>query len=241
MQAACPGYAGELQAGNIMMQQNPAQVVKHSSHNGMPGCFIAENPEFFADQVFRHRGGKAEISLLLAGPGLMATLTFAPYVIRIFYRGDFGPAVEILRWICLGMMFRVAGWPMGFILVAKGAQKPFFWCELLSNSAIVLCSWIGVAWFGLDGTGIGFCAALAFYFVLISLLVRPISAFRWSASNRRIGLLYGLRVLALFAGWYLLDRAVLLVLGSAITVFAGLYTTRRICSLVALQRVWSSC
>ena len=86
---------------------------------------------------------QAEIGLLLAGPGVLATLTFAPLVIALFYSAKFGPAVEILRWICLGMTLRVASWPMGFILLAKGARKTFFWSELLIN--------LDFPWTGLGG------------------------------------------------------------------------------------------
>ena len=75
------------------------------------------------------------MGLLLAAPGVIATLTFAPLVIWLFYSSAFAPAVEILRWICLGMMLRVASWPMAFVLVAKGERKLYFWTELLSNCA----------------------------------------------------------------------------------------------------------
>ena len=40
------------------------------------------------------------VGLLLAGPGVLATLTFAPLVISLFYTAKFGAAVGILRWIC---------------------------------------------------------------------------------------------------------------------------------------------
>ncbi len=41
---------------------------------------------------------QAEISLLLAGPGIMGTLTFAGLVIHVFYSAKFDPALEILPW-----------------------------------------------------------------------------------------------------------------------------------------------
>ena len=42
---------------------------------------------------------QAQISLLIAGPGVIATLTFAPLVIAVFYSAAFWPAVSLLRWI----------------------------------------------------------------------------------------------------------------------------------------------
>jgi antigen flippase len=68
---------------------------------------------------------QAHISLLLAGPEVMATMTFAPLVIALFYTTKFAAAVEPLRWMCFGIALRVIAWPMGFIIVAKGVQ-PFF-------------------------------------------------------------------------------------------------------------------
>src|SRR5260370_11437708 len=73
---------------------------------------------------------QARVGLLLAGPGIIATLTLAPIVLALFYSSKFGGAVEILRWICLGVALRVITWPMGYIIVAKGEQGIFFWSEL---------------------------------------------------------------------------------------------------------------
>ncbi len=50
---------------------------------------------------------QVQISILLAGPGLLATLTFAPLAMHILYTPEFNGAVDLLRWICLGMMLRI--------------------------------------------------------------------------------------------------------------------------------------
>ncbi len=68
---------------------------------------------------------QTQVSLLLAGPGVIATLTFAPLVIMLFYSPKFYEAVEVLRWICLGIALRVITWPIGFIIVAKNRQTIF--------------------------------------------------------------------------------------------------------------------
>src|SRR5436853_5083755 len=38
-------------------------------------------------------------------------------------------AVEVLRWLCLGMALRVISWPMGYIIIAKGARDLFLGAE----------------------------------------------------------------------------------------------------------------
>lgn len=180
---------------------------------------------------------QAEVSLLLAGPGILGTLTFAGLVIQIFYSSKFDPAVEVLRWTCLGMLLRVASWPMGFILLAKGARGHFFWSELAANLAQIAFVWLGVRWFGLNGTGIAFFASYLFYTLLIYAIVRGVSGFRWSGANVRISLLCGLLVSLVFTSGYALPPRWSLVAGLGITLLAGGFALRRLCRLAPLDRL----
>ncbi|HWQ91488.1 MAG TPA: O-antigen translocase [Clostridia bacterium] len=179
---------------------------------------------------------QAEVSLLLAGPGLLATLTFAPYVIQVFYSSKFGPAVEVLRWICLGMILRIVTWPMGFILVAKGSRAPFFWSELFTSAVQILLAWVCVRAFGLKGTGIAFFCGYLFYWGLIYCIVRSVSGFRWSPINFKLGTIYGSLVLVYFVSWYWLPSPVMLAGGTLGTLLVGYFSSRRVCSLVPLDR-----
>jgi enterobacterial common antigen flippase len=180
---------------------------------------------------------QAEVGLLMAGPGIIGTLTFASLVVTVFYSAKFEPAVEILRWICLGMILRVSCWPMGFILVAKGARQGFFWCEVAGNALQVGFVWVCVRRFGLDGTGIAFFASYAFFWFLVYGIVRRMTGFRWSAANKGIGLLYGALIAVVFVGWYLLPRPLLLASGTGMTLLAGVYSLKKLCTLVPLERL----
>jgi PST family polysaccharide transporter len=135
------------------------------------------------------------------------------------------------------MMLRVASWPMGYILLAKGARQPFFWSELASSVVQVALVWFCILGFGLNGTGIAFAAAYAFYWCLIYAIVRSVSGFRWSPANQRVGLLYGLLVLGVFLGRYWLPQPWVLVVGLVATVLTGLFSMRRVCRLVPLDRM----
>jgi PST family polysaccharide transporter len=180
---------------------------------------------------------QAEVGLLMAGPGVLGTLTFAPLVIQVFYSAKFGPAVEILRWICLGMILRVASWPMGFIPVAKGARQAFFWSELVGNAVQVALVWYCLQRFGLNGTGIAFFGSYVFFWFLVYAIVRSMSGFRWSAANKEIGLLYGVLIGVVFVAWYVLPRPLMVVGGSGITLLAGVYSLKKLCMLVPLDRL----
>src|SRR5207302_5376523 len=91
---------------------------------------------------------QARVGLLLAGPGVIATLTFAPMVVALLYSAKFGAAVPILRWICLGALLQVISWPMGFIVVAKGKQNLFIFSEVAWAIVSFALAWGCITYFG---------------------------------------------------------------------------------------------
>jgi PST family polysaccharide transporter len=92
---------------------------------------------------------QTQVGILLAAPGVIATLTLAPLVITLFYSAKFQQAVEVLRWLRLGMALRVISWPMGYIIIAKGARNLFFWSELAWTVVYVALAWVRVTAFAL--------------------------------------------------------------------------------------------
>ena len=88
---------------------------------------------------------QAAVTLLLTGPGIVATMTFAPLVLAVLYSRDFQGAAPVLRWICLGMTLRVISWPMAFVLPAKNCQAAFFLSELAWAVAHLGLAWVCVS------------------------------------------------------------------------------------------------
>ena len=180
---------------------------------------------------------QAQISLLLAGPGVIATLTFASVVIALFYSAQFGPAVEVLRWICLGTTLQVITWPIGFIIVAKGAQKIFFWAELAWTVVNIGFSWICVSSFGLNGAGIAFFASYVFHWLLIYPIVRRLSGFRWSAANSKVGLLFLSLIAVVFSGFYVLPTLIAIGIGTLAVILSGVYSLHVLLNLISTDRI----
>ena len=180
---------------------------------------------------------QSEVGWLIAGPGILATLTFASLVITLFYSAEFGPAVELLRWICLGMMLRVVTWPIGFIILAKGAAKVFFWTEVFTSVGYAGMVWAGVQAFGLKGAGIAFFGLYSLSFAVVYLIGRRLSGFCWSAPNRRLALLFAPLITVIFVGGYLLPPLAAVILGVTITVPTAIYSLRALCKLVPLDRL----
>ena len=179
---------------------------------------------------------QVEVGLLLAAPGVIATLTFAPLVIWLFYSSAFAPAVEILRWICLGMIMRVASWPMAFVLVARGERKLYFWTELLSNGLFIFLVWAGLTIFGLKGSGIAFFSMYVAYWLCVYLIIRRLSGFRWSAANCQLALIFLPVVTLVFVSRYFMSNPVAIAVGALLTLAVGIYSLKILCTLVPLER-----
>jgi antigen flippase len=180
---------------------------------------------------------QAEVGLLLAGPGVIATLTLAPLVIALFYTAKFGPAVELLRWIALGVTLRVINWPMGFIILAKGKQALFFWSELAWTIVNVGLTWICVGSFGLNGAGIAFFGSYLFHGFLIYALVRRLSGFRWSSANRQMGLLFLSLIGVVFCGFHVLPFALAACVGTLALVLSSAYSIRALLRLTSVGSI----
>ncbi|MEO7145552.1 MAG: O-antigen translocase [Bryobacteraceae bacterium] len=176
---------------------------------------------------------QARIGLLLAGPGVIATLTFAPMVLALFYSGKFDAAVGILRWICLGATLQVITWPMGFIIVAKGNQNLFFLSELAWTIVAVGLAWVCVSSFGLDGAGMAFFGSYVFHGLLIYPIVRKLSGFRWSAENKQTGLLFLSLIGMVFCGFYAVPLRWAICLGTLALVLGGVYSIRILLALIS--------
>jgi PST family polysaccharide transporter len=180
---------------------------------------------------------QARIGLLLAGPGVIATLTIAPVIIELFYSSKFGAAVDVLRWICLGTVLQVVTWPLSFIIVAKGRRAIFFGTELAWTVASLALAWMCMKFFGLNGAGIAFFGSYAFYGLLLYPVVHQLSGFRWSSTNRLIGLLFLSLITIVFCGFYLLPHLAAACIGSVAALLSGGYSIRVLIKLITWEQI----
>jgi O-antigen/teichoic acid export membrane protein len=123
---------------------------------------------------------QTEMGVLIATPGILVTLTLAPWVLSVFYSSAFVPAAEVIRWQIIGVALRVVSWPMSFIILAKGMPRTYMLTEALAWTLQVLLLAVCLKWWGLPGTGMAF--ALMYVVVLMGLFAvsRAISGFSWS-------------------------------------------------------------
>lgn len=180
---------------------------------------------------------QAQVSLLLAGPGVLATLTFTPVVLALFYSVKFGAAMEVLRWVCLGMALRVITWPMGFIILAKGESKVFLFVDFAWTVVNITLSWMCIRSFGLNGAGIAFFGSYIFHGILVYPIVRRLSGFRWSAANRKTGTLFLSMIAAVFGGFIFLPFWAATMIGTLAIFLNSVYSMRALLNLTSVDRL----
>ena len=178
---------------------------------------------------------QAHVSLLLAMPGITATLTFAPLVISMLYSSSFMAAVEVLRWICLGMALRVMTYPLGYIIVAKNRQVMFFLSDLawtVFNLALTLWA---ITYFGVNGVGMAYAASYIFHAVLVYPMARYLTGFRWSSAYFCEAWRSYVLIAAIFAAFKFLPAVPAYVFGGAATLICSYVSAGKLLKLVSPQ------
>jgi PST family polysaccharide transporter len=129
---------------------------------------------------------QTEIGLLLAFPGLLATLAFAPLAIIVFYTSDFAPAASMLKWFVLGCMGRVVSWPLGYCLLAKGSGVQYAVLDSLISILQLVLIVVLVSYLGLDGAAIAFALVCFFHAAVLFVICRYTLSYGWSPQLIRL-------------------------------------------------------
>jgi PST family polysaccharide transporter len=180
---------------------------------------------------------QTQVGLLLAGPGVIATLTLAPVAIALFYSTKFSAAVGLLRWISLGAILQVITWPMSYMVVAKGKRAIYFGTEMALGIMSISLAWICVRSFGLNGAGIALLGTNVFHGLMLLPISRHLSGFRWSAANRQTGLLFLSLAALVFAAFYVLPFIMATCLGILAALLGAIYSIRTIVRVVPWARI----
>lgn len=106
---------------------------------------------------------QSEIAILILAPVLCVFLIFIDWVVVILYSAQFIAVNGMIHYAALGMFFKAVGWSIGFLPLAKGDSKAFFWNELIFNFYLMLFNILGYKYFGLNGLGISFLIGYILY------------------------------------------------------------------------------
>lgn len=183
---------GLFQAANSLTMQCVAVVFAAMGMEFFPRLTtVAENPEKIRTIVNR----QIEVVALVAAPIASLMILFAPLAVRIVLSEDFLPAVPLIRWMCIGILFKAIAYPPGYISFAKGDRKTFFWLEGIAGNLILLS--ISVVCFlgwGLNGLGVASTATFFIYIFVYIILTRCLYGFKMSGKGISASLISSLLV-----------------------------------------------
>ncbi|MCT0212028.1 O-antigen translocase [Synechococcus sp. CS-1326] len=180
------------------------------------------------------------VSMLMAAPGIIATITFAPLAIHLFYSAKFFGSIVLLQWICMGMAIRIIVTPMRFIIIAMNRRLAFFAVEAAWATFNIAATWWGLHAFGLEGAAIAFLLTNVFQALFVYLLAHNMTGFQWSAENRRTGSYFLLACLMTFVLQKTLSQWPALAVGTIITLASLLLCVRTTLRLTGMGSISNS-
>jgi antigen flippase len=169
---------------------------------------------------------QTEIAILLALPGLLGTLAFAPLLIQLFYSAKFLPAAQLLPWFVVGVFGQVVTWPLGYILIAKGAKKLYALTETLNHGIRFLASVSLLNFIGLKGLALAVPLSYVFCAAIMLPIVNRLVGFAWNGTSVRLLLVSLFFVAAGFAANRLLEPSYGFIVGSLLTAATALISAR---------------
>lgn len=181
-------------------------------------------------QVNRLVNEQIEIGVLLALPGLLGTLTFAPLLLHLFYSPEFLAGTALLPWMAVGVFAQVISFPLGFVQRAKGRTAWIFVSQthlnLLNLGLVVLL----IPRFGLVSAAWAFALTTYVHGAVVYGIARHLSGFTWTRSTARLVLLAGTMVALGFVVQQSTAGVVQLAMGTSLSLLGGAFTLRGIAS-----------
>jgi O-antigen/teichoic acid export membrane protein len=141
---------------------------------------------------------QAEIGILIIAPGLNIFMVFINVVITILYSSKFLPISGMIQYVALGIFLKTVSWAMGYMMLAKGDSKIFFYSELLANIYILAINMICYRLYGLDGLGISFFVCYGLGILQGYIILHLKYQFRFDAAFYRIFFIQFLLIISCF-------------------------------------------
>jgi antigen flippase len=150
---------------------------------------------------------QTEMGLLMAIPGILVTISLAPWVLEVFYSKAFTSATDVIRWQILGIALRVLSWPLSIIMPAMGLPHLMVIAETVAGLVQIVLFFICIKQWGLEGTGISFFLTYAVYAVVVFLFAKKITGFYWSQKSLKVIGLTSIVVVATFLSVLFLPKS----------------------------------
>jgi PST family polysaccharide transporter len=204
----------------------------------MPRLTAAAHDHFTLNRLVNEQ---TEMGVLIAVPGVLATLALAPWVMKVFYSAAFLQGALVARWQILGVFLQVVSWPLGYVIIAKGKSLLFTVAEVASGVVSVGLILMCMKFWKLEGVGMAFALLYLFHTGFMALVVWRLTGFHWSATALKI-LAPAMLILGfIFVCSRLLPESWSIVIGliaTAGSAAVSLLTLQKLLSVNIWQSVW---
>ncbi len=179
---------------------------------------------------------QTEIALFLAAPLLLAMQCAAPWAIRLLYSSEFDGASDVLRLLVLADIFKIVGWPLGYLMLAAGRGRLFLATEALFAAIFVSVTALTLTRWSVLAAGAGVLAMYLVYLPLTYWIARRAIGFHW---QRRVSLTGAAVVgaVALVALASLRSDGLALLVGAPLSLGAGAYCLHRLRQIAGFDTI----
>ncbi len=173
-----------------------------------------------------------QAGLLLAIPGLLASVALAPWLLQIFYTREFTGASVLLQWFLLGCLGRMISFPLGFVILALGRRRWYLLTETTINLTHLALIAVGLEWIGINGVAVAFFVMNVGYIFIVFFVVSHLTGFGWTADCRRSVLYLCMVSVVTFVFSQVLSVWPATLIGVAIALVVGIFCLRELARLV---------
>lgn len=162
------GTVGLYTSANMMTMQYSGVVLTAMAMDYLPRLAKVSEDKAGINKIVNRQ---TEVVSLIITPVVTLFILLAPLAIRILLTEEFMSALELIRWMALGVTFKAIMTPLGYVAFVKDNRKLFFWLEgVTGNFLTLILSCLFFRIFGLVGLGYamvadGACCLVIYYFV----------------------------------------------------------------------------
>jgi len=186
-------------------------------------------------QVNRLVNEQIEVGALLALPGLLATLSFAPWLMHFFYSTKFLSGAALLPYAAIGVFGQVLSYPLGFVQRAKGRTGWIFVSQTHVNVLNLVLASVLIPTYGVVAAAWAFALTTYIHGIVVFCIARQISHFAWTAQSARLALSAAGMISIGFASQLFTSGWLEFVLGVVITFLGSLFSLRGITSRLGAE------
>lgn len=212
---------GLYSAGFAIINTYVGMVFSAMATDYYPRLSAVSNSNLRAKQTINQQ---AEITILLLAPILAVFLVFINWAVILLYSTKFIDVTGMIQWAALGMFFKAGSWSIGFIFMAKGATKLFFWNELITNIYLLVLNVLGYKYGGLDGLGISFLIAYFLHLIQVFVFARLKYTFSFESGFMKIFTIQLLLGLFCFIITKFSSEPLSYILGTVFIIVSGVYS-----------------